>query len=147
MTPTPHSMASLARKRSSARRRSLNPWNWSSHRSSAEPSISAKRRTISPVTRPPSTAAARSDGRLSSFLPSCASTNSASLRLSGAPPSPSPSPPPLLLLSSPSLSPPPPWENARGSGGSWGRGMRRRRRRGSGSAREKGSAERRRDAW
>jgi hypothetical protein len=109
MTPTPHSIPSLAKKRSSARRRSLKPRNWSSQRKSAEPSSSLKWRTISPVTQPPSTAAARSDGRLSSFLPSCASTNSASPRWSGAPPtfSSPPPPPPLLLLWSPS---PPPAE-------------------------------------
>lgn len=128
-TPMPHSMPILVRKRSSARRRSLKPPKCSSHLNKGDASRSTYRRTMSPVTWPLSTAAARSAGRLSSFRPSCASTNSASPLLpaeasspspepSSPPPSPSSPPPPLPPSSSPpegSSSSPPPAESSSSS--------------------------------
>ena len=93
-TPTPHSIATFARKRSSARRRSLNPANWSSHRKNGDFSSSRKRVTTDAGIFPAFIAAARSAGTLSNDLPASATTNKASF---------------FLPLSSLSWPPPPPW--------------------------------------
>lgn len=95
--PTPHSMATLARNKSSASNLSLNPPKFSSHRNTADFSSSNNLFTIEPGTRPASTAAAKSAGNFSSGLPASARTSSASSRfrsLSSDSPSPPPPPPP-----------------------------------------------------
>ena len=117
--PTPHSMATFVKKRSSASKRSLNPPNWSNHRNSTDFSSSKYLLTIDPGTLPASIAAAKSFGRVSTDLP--ASNNAitaSSLFLSLSPssllPLPlsslplSPPPPPLPPPSPPPLPPPPP---------------------------------------
>lgn len=97
--PTPHSMAILAKNKSSARSRSLNPPNCINHRNTADFSISKNLSTITAGTLPAAIAAARSFGKLSVDLPASASTAIASAlffsRSSSSPPScPSPPPPP-----------------------------------------------------
>lgn len=66
--PTPHSMETLAKNRSSARSRSLNPPNWSSHRKIADFSSSRNLSTTDPGTFPACIAASRSLGRVSTGL-------------------------------------------------------------------------------
>lgn len=95
--PTPHSMATLARNKSSASNLSLNPPKFSSHRNTADFSSSNNLFTIEPGTRPAPIAAAKSAGNFSSGLPASARTSSASSRfrsLSSDSPSPPPPPPP-----------------------------------------------------
>lgn len=104
--PTPHSIPTLVKKRSSASNLSLNPPKLSSHRKTADFSSSKYRWTIVPGIFPASIAAAKSFGKLSSDLPESARAMIASpLFLSPASPSSPPPPPPLLL---PPMSPPPP---------------------------------------
>ena len=92
-TPTPHSIATFARKRSSARRRSLKPGNWSSHRKNADFSSSKNRVTTAAGIFPSLIAAAKSAGTLSNALPASAITITASF-LPSFPCSSSPPPPP-----------------------------------------------------
>lgn len=103
--PTPHSMPTLVKKRSSASNLSLNPPKLSSHRRAGDFSSSKYLKIIEPGIRPASIAAAKSLGMLSNDLPVSAKAIIASdLFLSPASPLPSPPPPPLP----PPLPPPPP---------------------------------------
>lgn len=101
--PTPHSIATLARNKSSASNLSLNPPKLSNHRNTLDFSSSKNLFTIEPGTRPALTASAKSAGKYSNGLPTSARASSASSlfrSLSSDSPSPPPSPPPPL--------PPPP---------------------------------------
>lgn len=104
--PTPHSIPTLVKKRSSASNLSLNPPKLSSHRNTADFSSSKYRWTIVPGIFPASIAAAKSFGKLSSDLPESARAMIASaLFLSPASPSPPPPLPPPLPPPSPPLPP------------------------------------------
>ena len=107
--PTPHSIPTLAKKRSSANNLSLNPSNCINHRKNREFSSSKNLETTAPGILPARIAAAKSCGKLSTDRFASAKTIIASsLFLSSAL-----SPSPLWLLLS-LLSPPPPPE-----GGGW----------------------------
>jgi len=113
-TPTPHSNPTLARKRSSARRRSLKPPNWSNHRINGDFSSSKNLATTDAGILPSLIAEAKSAGTLSNDLPACANNNNASFNpplfpslLSPSPAPPSPCPPcPSLFFPPPEESPP-----------------------------------------
>ena len=110
--PTPHSMATLARNKSSPSNLSLNPPKFNSHRNTADFSSSKNLFKIDPGTRPASTAAAKSAGNFSSGRPASARTRSASSLLrslssdSPSPPLPPPPPPPPPPPCPPPVPPP-----------------------------------------
>jgi len=155
-TPTPHSNPTLARKRSSARRRSLKPPNWSNQRINGDFSSSKNLSTTDAGILPSLIAEAKSAGTLSNDLPAWANNNNASFNpplfpslLSPSPCPPCPCPCPSLLLPSsppwpPNESPPESveWRMKRGSV-RWlirkegeGEGVRRRRRESGGKEKE-----------
>ncbi|KAL0926216.1 hypothetical protein M5K25_002428 [Dendrobium thyrsiflorum] len=124
--PTPHSIATLAKNKSSANSRSLKPPNCSSQRKIEDFSKSAKRYTISPGILPASIAAARSEGMLSIERPISASARIASVRFfpldpSSSPLSPPPPPPPPEL---PDPKPPSPLPEPMRKGFGWDGGGR-----------------------
>jgi len=109
--PTPHSIPTLAKKRSSANNLSLNPSNCINHRKNREFSSSKNLETTAPGILPARIAAAKSCGKLSTDRFASAKTIIASSLFLSSALSPSPL---WLLLSLLSPPPPPPPE-----GGGW----------------------------
>ncbi len=112
--PTPHSIPTLVRNRSSASKRSLKPPKLSNQRKTGDFSSSANLRMISGVIRPSLIALARSAGKLSSERPRVDNTNKDSVLFpscssppppSAPPPPPPPSPPQLPPFPSPPPTP------------------------------------------